>query len=333
MATQGDMKTRIAQELRRDDLTAEIANAITTAMQFYKFERFNSFNQTSLQAFPASDAEVNNPWMNDAEELIRNRAKALLYAGVGKNADLAKIFLDLSEGTRAQLKLSTTFQSIAGLTAGTQGYMKAKIANEIERGDLSAEIAFAIGTAMNDYKNERFYFNETRDITFSTVANRYIYTQADDTDLSRLVKIDYIFAYIGGQPYRLFDIRPEIMEWSHLTTPASDPVGQPFRFLWYAQQLFIYPTSDQAYPLRIAGELTPLTPPDDVTTGNIWMTDAEAMIRARAKFHLYSNITAIKDPEKAAEQAMLAEQAKQPLRNRSSDLDQIGEYYVEPWGY
>ena len=72
MATQGDMKTRIAQELRRDDLTTEIANAISSAITFYQYDRFPTFNTSTLQAAPASDSETNNPWMNIAESLIRN---------------------------------------------------------------------------------------------------------------------------------------------------------------------------------------------------------------------------------------------------------------------
>lgn len=42
--TQGDMKTRIAQELARADLTTHIANAITDAIGIYQKERFR-FNE------------------------------------------------------------------------------------------------------------------------------------------------------------------------------------------------------------------------------------------------------------------------------------------------
>lgn len=331
MATQGDMKVRIAQELRRDDLGTEIANAISTAILFYQFDRFNSWNQTSIQSAPASDGETGNPWMNAGEPLIRNRAKALLYAGTIKQFDIAKGFFDLAGEFEAKLKTSTLYQSLSSFTIGTLGYMKARIANELERGDLTIEIANAVAQAISYYQPERLYFNETRETTFNTVTNQYLYTSADKAELGQIINIDYIFAYIGNQPYRLHPFHPEIMEWSHLDT--NDPVGQPIRYSWYGSKLGIYPTPDQAYKLRLGAQLQAAAPAADGTTGNIWMTDCEDLIRARAKYELYTHIPAIKDLEQAAVMKALAEDAFDQLRERTSDLESVGDYIIEPWGY
>lgn len=331
MPTQADMKLRIAQELRRDDLTTEIANAISTAIAFFQFERFTTFNTSSVQAPPATDGEAGNPWMNVAEPLIRNRAKAELYAGVMKEPQNAKLYLDLSEQWRGQLKLSQYFQTYNNATAGTLGYLKAKIANEIERGDLTNEIAAAVATAIGYYQSERFYFNETRDILFNTVGQQYQYTSSDAPDLGNLIKIDYAFAYIGGQPYRIFPIMPEIMEWSHLAT--NDPVGQPFRFNYYGSKFNLYPTPDQPYPIRVGGHKIVAAPAADGTVGNIWMTDGENMVRARAKFELYAHVPIIKDPQKASDMRALADEAYKQLKDRTADLEKVGDFEIEPWGY
>ncbi|MBS0244035.1 MAG: hypothetical protein JSS20_17830 [Proteobacteria bacterium] len=331
MSTLADMKTRIAQELRRDDLTTEIANAISTAIMFHQYERFNTFNTTSATAAPANDSEANNPWMNAAEEMIRNRAKALLYAGTIKQEALAKLYASIADSARQQLKISNLFQALANYTPGTLGYMKAKIANEIERGDLTNEVAAAVATAVGYYQNERFFYSETRDITFNTVANQYLYTSTDVPALGSLIKIDYIFAYIGGQPYRILPLSPDIMEWGHRST--SDPVGQPFHFSYYARTLSLYPTPDQAYPIRMGGQKAPDAPASDGETNNVWMTIAESMVRSRAKFELYAHIPAIMDPAKASAMKALADDAFKQLKEQSADLEKVGDYVVEAWGY
>ena len=46
--------------------------------------------------------------------------------------------------------------------------MKARIADEFARDDLTEQIALAIVDAIKFYKDQRFEFNESRDITFAT---------------------------------------------------------------------------------------------------------------------------------------------------------------------
>jgi hypothetical protein len=327
------MKSRIALELRRSDITADIANAISTALLFYKYQPFNSFNTTSLQAFPASDGETGNPWMNDAEALIRNRAKAELYAEVMKEPTLAKSYLDLADQWAQKLTLSTQFQNLSAYTAGTLGYMVARIQNELERSDLVNEVRAAITTAIGYFQNERAYFNESRDNQLTLNAQQYIYGSNDASWIPGIIKIDHVFVYIGGLPYRVIDLPPEEMEWSHLVSPATDPVGQPYRFTCFEQKLYIYPTPDQTYTVRVTGQFPQAAPANDTVTGNIWMTDAEDLIRCRAKYELYMHIPRIMDPTKAMQFKELADEAFIELKHRQNDLDKEGDYEVRPWGY
>lgn len=330
--TRGRMKARIANEIGRGDLTTEIANAIDAAIAYFQYERFQTFNVSSLQAAPASDSEANNPWMTTAERMIRTFAKAELYAGPLRQPDQGKVLFELANQARDQLKISSVFQTeLSSTTAGTLGRMKARIANEIGRGDLTTDVANAISTAISYYQNERFYFNETRDITWNTVANQDIYTSADVANFANLIKIDYLFAYIGGQPYAILPLFPKAMEWSHLST--GDPIGQPLRFLHYAESIRLYPTPDQAYSMRMAGVLSLAEPASDSVTGNNWMTKAEEMIRCRAKYELYSHIPAIANPVMAQTMKGLADDQFNQLRERTADLEKTSDYIVEPWGY
>lgn len=54
-------------------------------------------------AAPATDNEASNPWMTDAEELIRCQAKGLLYAHVIMDQGKAQGFFDLAADARQTL--------------------------------------------------------------------------------------------------------------------------------------------------------------------------------------------------------------------------------------
>lgn len=196
MGTLGTLKSRIALELRRSDLTDDIANAIQSAIDFYSNEFFyfnqaarltfntvagrdtytsadladlgnvlkvtlahiiigpspyklnfrpislienvNLWNRYTAQpvdycwygqkfylspipsavwtvkinayliaASPSSDTDDSTPWTNDAELLIRCRAKSELYAHVIKKADQAQIYAVLAAEALQQLRDKT----------------------------------------------------------------------------------------------------------------------------------------------------------------------------------------------------------------------------------
>ena len=71
--------------------------------------------------------------------------------------------------------------------------MKARIADELgQRTDLTSQISFAISDAISFYNNERFIFNESRDITFSTVPAQEFYGAADNTAIPNMWSFDYL---------------------------------------------------------------------------------------------------------------------------------------------
>ena len=162
--------------------------------------------------------------------------------------------------------------------------MQASIASEIFRDDLGAQIAAEITRAIRFYQRKRFHFNETRSLTFNTVANQDFYGASAEPRIPNLLEIDYVQATQNTRPMPLRMVSAKTMDlWSG--TPASGP---PSDFSYFEGQLRLYPMPDQAYPVRVSG-LIRVDPPTDAggDQTNPWMNDGEELIRSRAKRNLY----------------------------------------------
>lgn len=210
MTTLATMKTRIADEIARSDLTSNIASAITTAIEAYQSERlyFNvarsiTFPTVASQEFydssdnayipnlleidfvyryksgetrrltridpddaedlsnngsqtgepceysyydrrirlypipsstawtirigahynvaaPATDSEASNPWMVEAERLVRSRAKYELAVHVTRDSELAAMMAAAISEAWGQLKISTNSRTGRGEMTATQ---------------------------------------------------------------------------------------------------------------------------------------------------------------------------------------------------------------------
>lgn len=325
MTTLAVMKQRIADEFRRDDLTEDIANAISTAIDAYKYERFH-FNASAFVDAPASDGDTDNAWMTTAERLIRSRAKLEIVVNVLRDADdrLKNDLLQEVEDALIVLRRSRSHPSTA--TAGTLGAMKLRIANEINRSDLADEIANAITDAIGCYDDKRFFFNETRSFTFNTVQGQSRYTSDDVADLAKVLKIDFVILTLNGNTFKCWPRDPEFFE--HTITTASN---WPGNYGWYDETLVLYPTPADAYAMRIGCVEKMAAPADDSTTGNRWMTDAERLIRNRAKAALYTDVDDIADDKKAARFMALADEALEQLDKRTTRLTKTGPSIIRPF--
>jgi hypothetical protein len=191
----------------------------------------------------------------------------------------------------------------SAFAAGTLGYLKDRIADEIARDDLTTQIAAAVGDAIAIYQKERFRFSETRDVTWNTVIGQEFYTAADNPVIASHYYIDYLVAFIGGIASDLHQYTPDELE-----LLAQDPVqsGTPEGFAFYNEQIRLYPVPAAVYPMRMGAHVLVAAPATDSTAGNRWMTDAERLIRARAKYQIAVNITldideiAINSPDPAS---------------------------------
>jgi len=197
--------------------------------------------------------------------------------------------------------------------------MKARIADEIARSDLTSQIAYAISDAIAAYQQERFFFNESRSLTITTVADQEFYDSSDAAAFANLQKIDYVTIYYGDQPYQLLAMTPAEMEWSSTNGTST---GQPAWYCYYNQQIRLYPIPADARTLRIAGSVKVAEPATDAETDNPWMTHAERLIRSRAKLELALHV--LHDEEMAATVSQAVEEALSQLHNQSAKIMRIG---------
>lgn len=167
----------------------------------------------------------------------------------------------------------------------TLAVMKARIAQELgDRTDLTSEIASAITDAVTEYAPKRFYFNESRSVTFSTVAAQEFYTSADNANIPNLYRIDLVSVDVGGQVQQIDRASNKVLElWSDGATQTGDP---PREYAYFARQIRLYPVPTAVRTVRITGHIKFAAPASDSEADNVWMTEAEKLIRSRAKYEL-----------------------------------------------
>lgn len=205
----------------------------------------------------------------------------------------------------------------------TLAIMKARISDELARSDLTSQIAYAITDAVDAYADERFHFNESRALTFVTVADQEFYSSSDDADIGKIQKIDYVVVYVGTQAHQLEYERPEDME---IDSTGTDGTGQPWAYTWYGDQIRLYPTPDAVYTVRIGASYKVAAPASDGEASNPWMTHAERLIRSRAKAELALHV--LKDIELAQTMTQALEEAYDQLKGRTAMLTQAAKAKV-----
>lgn len=200
--------------------------------------------------------------------------------------------------------------------------MKARIADELARTDLTSQIAYAISDAIAAYQDERFFFSESRSVTVATVADQEFYGASDAAALGTLVKIDYVTYTASGsnQVWRLPPMRPADMEEA---STSGTSTGSPSWYAFYNKQLRLYPVPDAVYTVRVAGAVSVAAPASDSEADNPWMTYAERLIRSRAKLELALHV--LKDMDLAQTMSEAVTEALEQLKERTNQLTQVGE--------
>lgn len=180
--------------------------------------------------------------------------------------------------------------------AGTLGDMKARVAREIARADLTQQIADAINDAIGIYQTTRFRFNETAPDAltgispknFLTVAGQQIYTVADQPDIPTIQKLDYLLMQVGQTIFQLKREDPVVVKLYNQTNTMK---GQPGWFAYEGNELIISAIPDQAYKIFIGGVFIAPAPATDIELNNPWMIYGERLIRSRAKFEIATHVT------------------------------------------
>lgn len=210
----------------------------------------------------------------------------------------------------------------------TLAIMKSRIATELRRTNLTSQIASAITSAIGAYDHERFYTNESRENTFTTVASQEFYTSSDAAFIGLLTKIDYVFLFINDTPFELFAQTPRITEDASTNATAT---GTPEVYSWYDEKLRLYPVPADAWTIRVGGVLATAAPASDSETGNFWMTTAERLIRSRAKQELALHV--LYDDMLAQRMGAAATEALDQLNLRTTRITKTGGGRVRPMNF
>jgi len=158
----------------------------------------------------------------------------------------------------------------------TRAAMKTRIANELIRSDLTTEIADAITTAIDHYKYQRWFFNETQGSTTTTTAGVESYNPP-----TSFLSLDALrLKLTATQSRKLEQIHWDSME--QYREDSDSDRSEPYYFAEYQNKYFLWPTPVAVYTLAWSG-LTDTAPTSDSQTSNPWMTFGEALIRQRAR--------------------------------------------------
>lgn len=176
------------------------------------------------------------------------------------------------------------------------GTMRDRIADELDRADMTSQIEREIKSAVAFYERKRFWFNEQR-IDFPTVASQEWYTSADDSAIPNLLTLDIAKIAIGATNKYELELAP-YAELEFASDNGAADEGQPTSLAYFQKQVRLYPIPDASYSVVLSGifSLGDLSASADT---NAWMTDGEALIRQRVRAMIYSNV--IRDPELANE--------------------------------
>ena len=192
----------------------------------------------------------------------------------------------------------------------TLATMRARIASELRRSDITTQIADAITTAIAAYETDFGAKMQSRSLTVTTVAG----TERYSSGLSTLLRIDWVKCQVGDHVFDLDYMSPQDMESASTNGTSS---GQPGHYTWFAENLQLYPVPDAVYTVRIGGLVIVAAPASDSEADNAWMTTYERLIRCRAKWELATHV--LRDPVLKADMEMATMEAKSQFIRRANN--------------
>jgi hypothetical protein len=202
----------------------------------------------------------------------------------------------------------------------TKAIMIAEIESDTERSDTTA-IGKKIDAAIRHYQPRRFWFNESRSVTFNTVASTDLYTFA--TIGTEFYRVDSVAVTIASGDVRYLD-RMNYVDLSELADNNTD-TGEPTDYAYIAKAVRFWRNPDAIYSTRLTGHVKLAAPASDAEADNAWMTEAYDLIMCRAKAELYAHRW--EDPNNAI--LMQQAEASALRRLQSAAMDKVETGYLE----
>lgn len=213
----------------------------------------------------------------------------------------------------------------------TYKIMQDRIADEVQRSNLTAQIKNAILSAIEDLKGDRFARINDGSFTLATVANQQFYnlsallTEAGAAVATgtTLIEVDGITVNLNGL-YQ--ELRPVSVSWVDAYQIPSY-VGQPMYYALQLERLALAPTPNAVYTCTIRGhvEFPALSADSD---SNAWMTAGEKLVRGTAKAILARDV--LQDMELAQMGQMAAGEARAALDRQTAARS---TQRLSAWGY
>ena len=172
----------------------------------------------------------------------------------------------------------------------TRGTMITEILDDMERSGTAdtTRVTSAISTAIKFYQPKRFFFNESRSITFPTVDGTDTYSFGSSGAITtEFYAIDGVFILEGTNQHRVKLIDYLSLEEVIESTPAE---GRPTCWAYINRAMRFYRCPDAVYTVRLDGHIKAAEPAADGTADNVWFTEAYELIRCRAKAYLYAHV-------------------------------------------
>lgn len=222
--------------------------------------------------------------------------------------------------------------------AGDLQTMRARIASELRRADLSANapndlITPAIMDAITAYQTERFRFSDVDPAspdTFNTVISQEVYSSSDAAIIGTMHKIDRAYILIGNTQQAMMVEQPKVLR---LYNQQQIMLGQPTMVAYEGNKLILSPIPSSVWQVTIEAFRNVDAPVNDTEANNPWMVDVERLIRARAKYQLAihvlrnSDLAASMSPDPPAGGAMAGESYREwkRLKGDTNRITSIGK--------
>jgi len=186
----------------------------------------------------------------------------------------------------------------------TYGTMQDRIADEINRTDLTSQIRLAIQSAIDFYRTHRFNFNEGKAVRNTAASDEYVGLPTD------FLELDTLGITVNSRYYQLVEKTHDYLD--EINWGAGTWTGFPYFFALYEDNIRLYPIPNDIYELKMT-YLRDLADVSATGDSNAWMTNGEELIRLHAKIDLMENL--IRGPEAAQEAMLLRQREAQILRN------------------
>lgn len=199
----------------------------------------------------------------------------------------------------------------------TYTQLQSRIADDLNRTDLTSQIQQCILLAIQHYKHERFWFNETSATATASIGSAQVGAPSD------ILQLDHLYLIVSSLNVELI-----AQDFNSIVQFRPTSNGRPLAYCYYRNQFELDRKCDLAYSMLIyyVKELTALSAGTD---SNGWTTDGEDLIVFHAEKKLYANV--LKEASKAqfaAVQELAALTAMRALRNARTSTGYTKAYYL-----